>query len=134
MSKFSYDDQEDESSFHYVAFNSVNINDDNVFQENNLTRVRLKSEVEKEIKLRRSESIDVVRQLSVPLPSQFNVNPYIPQALSGALFVGHLVTDLDSIGGAIGAAELYGGIPARASEINSETKFVLDLWGTYSIF
>lgn len=57
------------------------------------------------------------------------VNPYIPQLLSGAVFCGHLVTDLDSIAGAIGAAELYGGIAARASEVNSETAFALKLWG-----
>lgn len=39
------------------------------------------------------------------------------------------MTDLDSIAGAIGAAELYGGIAARASEVNSETAFALKLWG-----
>jgi inorganic pyrophosphatase/exopolyphosphatase len=133
MSKslFTYDDHDDEdsvrnSAIHYVAFKSVK-NDD--IQERNLTRIRLKSEVEKEISIRRTESIDLVRQLSAPIPPQYqDLTPYIPQALSGALFVGHLVTDLDSIGGAIGAAELYGGIAARASEINSETKFALDLW------
>jgi len=37
------------------------------------------------------------------------VKPYIPQTLSDAIFCGHLVTDLDSIAGAIGASELYGG-------------------------
>jgi manganese-dependent inorganic pyrophosphatase len=57
------------------------------------------------------------------------VSAYIPSILSGAIFVGHLVTDLDSIAGSIGAAELYGGIPARASEVNSETQFALDYWG-----
>lgn len=36
---------------------------------------------------------------------------------------------MDSVAGAIGAATLYGGIPARASEINSETQFALDHWG-----
>ena len=36
---------------------------------------------------------------------------------------------MDSIAGAIGAAELYGGTPARASEVNSETKFCLEYWG-----
>ena len=38
------------------------------------------------------------------------------------------MTDLDSIAGAIGASELYGGIPARASEVNPETLFALNLW------
>ena len=32
----------------------------------------------------------------------------MPPFLSDAIFVGHLVTDMDSIAGAIGAAELYG--------------------------
>ena len=49
--------------------------------------------------------------------------------LVGALFCGHVVTDLDSIAGAIGAAHLYGGTPARASDINSETTFALKEWG-----
>ena len=54
---------------------------------------------------------------------------YVEHSLTGAIFVGHIVTDLDSIAGAIGASELYGGLPARASEINSETKFALARWG-----
>lgn len=33
------------------------------------------------------------------------------------------------LAGAIGAAELYGGVSARASEVNSETQFALDYWG-----
>jgi len=55
-------------------------------------------------------------------------NLHVPE-LSGAIFCGHLVADLDSIAGAIGAATLYGGTPARASEINSETAFALEHWG-----
>jgi len=53
----------------------------------------------------------------------------VPESLKGAVFVGHLVTDLDSVGGAIGAAALYGGKAALASEINSETAFALEEWG-----
>lgn len=45
------------------------------------------------------------------------------------MFCGHLVADLDSIAGAIGAATLYGGTPARASDINGETEFALEYWG-----
>lgn len=59
----------------------------------------------------------------------FDVDTYLPPFLQGAIFVGHLVTDMDSIAGAIGAAELYGGIPARASNVNSETDFCLKYWG-----
>jgi len=48
--------------------------------------------------------------------------------LENALFCGHIMADLDSIAGAIGAALLHGGTAARASEINSETKFALKYW------
>lgn len=63
------------------------------------------------------------------LPPDVTVDYYMPSQLSGAIFCGHLVTDLDSIAGAIGAAELYGGTPARASQVNSETAFALNYWG-----
>lgn len=53
---------------------------------------------------------------------------HVPE-LQGAVFCGHLVTDLDSIAGAIGAAALYGGIAARASDVNPETQFALEFWG-----
>ena len=52
---------------------------------------------------------------------------FVPE-LAGAAFVGHIMTDLDSVAGAIGAAHLYGGVPARASDINTETQFALDTW------
>ena len=35
------------------------------------------------------------------------------------------MTDMDSIGSAIACAELYGGVAARGSEINSETRSAL---------
>lgn len=54
--------------------------------------------------------------------------PYAP-TLTDAVFCGHIMADLDSIAGAIGAAYLYGGTPARASEINSETVWALEKWG-----
>lgn len=57
------------------------------------------------------------------------VGLYVPESLRGAVFCGHLVADLDSIAGALGAADLYGGHPARASELNSETTFALEEWG-----
>ena len=64
------------------------------------------------------------------LPSSMNpAQVYFPSMLSGALFCGHLVTDMDSIAGAIGAADLYGGTACRASEVNSETLFCLERWG-----
>jgi len=37
------------------------------------------------------------------------------------IFVGHINTDLDSVAGAIGAAELYGGVPAVSQkDLNTE--------------
>ena len=54
------------------------------------------------------------------------VDMFLPEALKDAIFVGHLVTDLDSVAGAIGAAALYGGKAVLASDINSETAFALD--------
>jgi manganese-dependent inorganic pyrophosphatase len=56
---------------------------------------------------------------------------YAPE-LTNALFCGHIMADLDSIAGAIGAAHLYGGTPARASDINSETVWALEKWGCTS--
>eukprot|EP00595_Chromulina_sp_UTEXLB2642_P000137 CAMPEP_0196762348 /NCGR_PEP_ID=MMETSP1095-20130614/1755_1 /TAXON_ID=96789 ORGANISM="Chromulina nebulosa, Strain UTEXLB2642" /NCGR_SAMPLE_ID=MMETSP1095 /ASSEMBLY_ACC=CAM_ASM_000446 /LENGTH=393 /DNA_ID=CAMNT_0042113015 /DNA_START=55 /DNA_END=1236 /DNA_ORIENTATION=+ len=89
---------------------------------------RKRTTVERELDKRKTSVHEFVSHLpkedSLP-----DVSPYIPQTLSDAIFCGHLVTDLDSIAGSIGAAELYGGIPARASEVNSETAFALKLWG-----
>jgi hypothetical protein len=44
------------------------------------------------------------------------------------IFCGHVMADLDSIAGAIGASILYHGTPARASDVNAETQFALDYW------
>ncbi len=89
---------------------------------------RKRTTVEKEFSKRKVAAHEFVSHLpkESTLPS---VEAYIPQCLSGAIFCGHLVTDLDSIAGSIGASELYGGYCARASEVNSETVFALNLWG-----
>ena len=72
-------------------------------------------------------------QIAESLPKEEDVVPkvdlFLPEALRDAIFVGHLVTDLDSVAGAIGAAALYGGKAATASEVNSETEFALKQWG-----
>lgn len=71
-------------------------------------------------------------EIAEALPKEITVVPkvdlFVPEALKDAVFVGHLVTDLDSVGGAIGAAALYGGTAALASEVNSETAFALEEW------
>jgi len=66
------------------------------------------------------------------LPKDSNSTPkvelFLPEMLKDAVFVGHVVTDLDSVAGSIGAAALYGGKAALASDVNSETRFALDYW------
>lgn len=90
--------------------------------------VRKRTEVEEQVIAKEADAELIVESLpkddTVP-----KVDLYMPQSLKDVIFVGHLVTDLDSIGGAIGAAALYGGIPASASKVNSETQFALDYWG-----
>lgn len=87
------------------------------------------STAETEVRRRENTVKTMLSSLRPEQPDLPSVSSYIPQILSEAIFCGHLVTDLDSIAGAIGAAELYGGVAARASEVNSETQFALDYWG-----
>ena len=44
-------------------------------------------------------------------------------------YLGHKNPDTDSIAAAIAAAQLYGGTPARAGELNKETDYVINLLG-----
>lgn len=53
----------------------------------------------------------------------------LPDNFKDCVFVGHKATDLDSIGSALACADLFGGVAARASDINSETKWALQRWG-----
>jgi hypothetical protein len=87
---------------------------------------RKRTLIESEILKRKSKAHEFAEKLHEE--GKDVVKPYIPSLLEGAIFVGHLMTDLDSVAGAVGAAELYGGIAARASEVNSETAFALKLW------
>jgi inorganic pyrophosphatase/exopolyphosphatase len=73
------------------------------------------------------ETLPFLKRLPAKKEKEGESLQFFPE-LGGAIFCGHVVADLDSIAGAIGAAELYGGIPARASECNAETKFALDYW------
>ena len=45
------------------------------------------------------------------------------------VWLGHLSPDSDTIGSAIAAAELFGGEPRRAGELNKETQYVVDYCG-----
>ena len=75
------------------------------------------------------EHWDEGKDLLTHLPKKTGQTTTFFPELKDAIFCGHIVTDLDSIAGAIGAANLYGGVPARASEINTETEFALEHWG-----
>lgn len=52
------------------------------------------------------------------------------RALAGAIFVGHIKTDVDSIAGAIGAAYFHKGVAAKSErELNGEIRFALEFAG-----
>ena len=72
--------------------------------------IRLPRGIAKE--LLAEEIVEALPKDSTSVPS---VELFLPELLKDATFVGHLVTDLDSVAGAIGAAELYGGTAALAS-------------------
>jgi len=96
--------------------------------EDGVEIIRNRTTIEKETIQRKAAAHEYVSEL--PAESALpDVHHYVPQTLNDCIFCGHLVTDMDSIAGAIGAAELYGGIAARASEVNPETAFALKLWG-----
>lgn len=91
--------------------------------------IRKRTEVEVQVISHEQEAEKIVEALPTDETSIPEVALFLPEMLKDAVFVGHIVTDLDSVAGAIGAAALYGGVPALASEINSETQFALDRWG-----
>ena len=109
--------------------NSVLDNGDDVVLRDGSHITRKKSVVDREVRARSNIASHINEMLPAESTSLPELSAYLPSILSSAIFCGHLVTDLDSIAGAIGAAELYGGLPARASETNSETNFALNYWG-----
>ena len=68
--------------------------------------------VETAIKEEYEEGHKLLERVSVST----EVSGFRPE-ITGAIFCGHLVADLDSIAGAMGASTLYGGTPARASKV-----------------
>mmetsp|Transcript_17101 Transcript_17101/g.49421 ORF Transcript_17101/g.49421 Transcript_17101/m.49421 type:complete len:483 (-) Transcript_17101:56-1504(-) len=90
---------------------------------------RHRTEVERAVIDREEQAEEIIESLPKDSSAVPRVELYLPDILRDTVFVGHLVTDLDSVAGAIGAAELYGGIPALASEVNSETAFALEKFG-----
>ena len=87
---------------------------------------RHRTEVEQQVIDHERQAGEIVHALRDDLP---DIDLFLPDVLKNAVFVGHIVTDLDSVAGAIGAACLYGGTPALASPINSETMFAFQEWG-----
>jgi len=93
---------------------------------------RHRTEVEKQVIELETQADEIVHALEVTeQPNNLlpKIDLFLPDVLKDAVFVGHVVTDLDSVAGAIGAACLYGGTPALASPINSETMFAFQEWG-----
>eukprot|EP00934_Nitzschia_sp_Nitz4_P008372 Nitzschia sp. Nitz4//scaffold118_size93875//87089//88387//NITZ4_004803-RA/size93875-processed-gene-0.47-mRNA-1//1//CDS//3329533769//8362//frame0 len=93
--------------------------------------VRQRTELEKQVLSHEHQAEEIIHSLpqetdGVSIP---HVDLFLPDVLKNSVFVGHIVTDLDSVAGAIGAAALYGGTPALASNINSETVFAFQEWG-----
>lgn len=92
--------------------------------------LRKRTQVETDVLAREKAAHELAdalpKEISIAIPS---IDLFLPEALKDAVFVGHIVTDLDSVGGAIGAAALYNGKAALASDINSETAFALEEWG-----
>lgn len=88
--------------------------------------IRRQTVIEQAVIARLSQAQAVAEALGPSIPK---VDMFLPEALKDSVFVGHLVTDLDSVAGAIGAANLYGGKACLASDVNSETAFALERWG-----
>ena len=91
--------------------------------------VRKRTEIENFVLEREAAAHELAEGLPKEVTKIPRIKLFIPEALKDAIFVGHVVTDLDSVGGAIGAAALYGGKAALASDVNSETLFALNEWG-----
>lgn len=91
--------------------------------------VRKRTEVEEQVISKEHQAEEIIEALPKVSSTVPKVELFLPEILKDAVFVGHLVTDLDSVAGAIGAAALYGGTAALASQINSETAFALEKWG-----
>ena len=83
------------------------------------------SEVEKAVHLHKNKSERIVAKLNEVEEGR---EPYLPE-IRGCVFTGHTKTDMDSVASAIACAYLYGGLAARSSEVNAETKFCLKKWG-----
>lgn len=81
--------------------------------------VRKRTNIENVVLDREVAAHEIAEALPKEITTVPRVDLFIPEALKDAVFVGHVVTDLDSVGGAIGAAALYGGRAALASEVSN---------------
>lgn len=90
-----------------------------------MTITRKRTQIERDVSNNKAAATEAISFIP---ETEEDFHPHFHDFLKDTIFCGHLVTDLDSIAGAIGAAHLYGGIPARASEVNSETAFALKYW------
>jgi len=90
---------------------------------------RQKSVLEKEVEKNDAQATAIVDQALADEKAHSQPVFQYDMELKGCVFVGHTNTDLDSIAAGIAASHLFGGTPARASEINTETEWVLEKWG-----
>ena len=75
------------------------------------------------------ERIAKVVRMRAASPNEFAFveESFTYPTLRGAIFVGHVNTDLDSIAGAIGAAELFDGVACRSEDnLNGEIVYALE--------
>ena len=64
------------------------------------------------------------------IPQDIQTNRWKYETLKDCYFVGHLNTDLDSVAGAIGAANLFSGTACLSeNKVNTEIKWALKRWG-----
>ncbi|XRB15370.1 manganese-dependent inorganic pyrophosphatase [Pseudoscourfieldia marina] len=69
----------------------------------------------------------IVERTADPLEGAFIEESFAYKRLKGACFVGHVKTDLDSVAGAIGAANLFDGLACRSEDnLNGEITYVLN--------
>jgi len=73
---------------------------------------------------------ELKKRVVVPTEAAFFEEEYTYARLRGCVFVGHVNTDLDSIAGAVGAAELFGGVACRSEDgLNGEITHALEVAG-----
>ena len=72
-----------------------------------VTITRKRTQIERDVSNNRAAATEAISYIPA---TEEDFHPHFHDFLKDVIFVGHLVTDLDSIAGAIGAAHLYGNL------------------------